>query len=100
MLASGMQGGVFAGASVEGASDAAKGHSGLFSFTIPPFSCLEYRNDSGGTPGCGSVVEGLPLAQVMILGSWDPVPYQAPHREPVSPSAYVSASFFVALMNK
>ena len=40
----------------------------------------------------GSVVEHLPLAQVMILGSWDQVPHQDPHREPASSSAYVSAS--------
>ena len=40
----------------------------------------------------GSVVEHLPLAQVMIPGSWDRVPHQAPRREPASPSAYVSAS--------
>ena len=46
----------------------------------------------------GSVVERLPLAQVMIPGSWDQVPLQAPQREPASPSAYVSAS--VSLMNK
>ena len=44
----------------------------------------------------GSVVEHLPLAQVMILGSWDRVPHWAPRGEPTSPSAYVSAS----LMNK
>ena len=30
----------------------------------------------------------LPLAQVMIPGSWDPVPQQAPRREPASPSAF------------
>ena len=46
----------------------------------------------------GSVVEHLPSAQVMILGSWDQVPYQTPHREPASPSLYVSVS--VSLMNK
>ena len=44
----------------------------------------------GGYPG-GSVVEHLPLAQIMIPGSWDQVLHQAPHREPASPSAYVSA---------
>ena len=48
---------------------------------------------------CGSVVE-LPLAQVVIPGSWDRVPPWAPHRETASPSAYVSASLFVSLMNK
>ena len=48
----------------------------------------------------GSVVEHLPLAQVVILGSWDQVPHGAPHREPASPSAYGSASLSVSLMNK
>ena len=43
----------------------------------------------------GSVVEHLPLAQIMILGSWDRVSHQAPHREPASPSAYVSTSLCV-----
>ena len=47
----------------------------------------------------GSVVGHLPLAQVMILGSWDRVPHQAPCMEPASPSAYVSASFSVTCMN-
>ena len=46
----------------------------------------------------GSVVERLPLAQVMIPGSQDRVPHQAPCREPASPPACVSAS--VSLMNK
>ena len=48
----------------------------------------------------GSVVEPLPLAQVMIPGSRDLVLYQAPSREPASPSAYVSAFLYVSLMNK
>ena len=39
-----------------------------------------------------SVVEYLPLAQVVILGSWDQVPLQAPCREPSSPSACVPLS--------
>ena len=43
--------------------------------------------------GClgSSVVDPLSLAQVMILGSWDRGPHQAPHRDPASFSAYVSA---------
>ena len=84
-----------------------------------PFSILSYSSihtlfhggrsrDTGGkgvatqesntlrksNPGhlCGSVVERLPLAQVVILGSSDRVPHQAPHGESASPSAYVSAS--------
>ena len=32
----------------------------------------------------GSEVEGLLLVQVVILGSWDQVPHQVPHREPDS----------------
>ena len=48
----------------------------------------------------GSVVEHLPLAQVVILGSWDRVLHQAPCREPASLSAYISASLCVSLMNK
>ena len=52
--------------------------------------------------GCldGSVVERLPSAQVVIPGPWDQVPHQAPHREPASPSTYVSASLCASLMNK
>ena len=48
----------------------------------------------------GSVVERLPLAQVVIPGSWDQVLHQAPQREPASPSAYVSGSLCVSLINK
>ena len=33
-------------------------------------------------------------------GVWDPVLHRAPCEEPTSPSAYVSASFSVSLMNK
>ena len=52
--------------------------------------------------GClgGSVVECLPLAQGMISASWDRVLHQAPCREPASPSACVSASLSMSLMNK
>ena len=48
----------------------------------------------------GSVVECLLLAQVMMPESWDQVPRQAPCMEPAFPSACVSASFCVFLMNK
>ena len=48
----------------------------------------------------GSVAERLLLVQVVILGSWNRVPHQAPHREPASPSAYVSTFLSVSLMNK
>ena len=44
----------------------------------------------------GPVAEHLPSAQ--IPGFWDRVPHWAPHTDPASPSAYVSAS--VSLMNK
>ena len=43
----------------------------------------------------GSVVECLPLAQVMILGSWDGVLHGAPHREFAYTSGHVSASLCV-----
>ena len=39
-------------------------------------------------------------AQGVIPGSWDRVLHRALHREPASPSAYVSASLCVSLMNK
>ena len=48
----------------------------------------------------GSVIEPLPLAQVMIQRSQDQVLHWAPRGEPASPSAYVSASLCVSLMNK
>ena len=53
------------------------------------------KEDCGGHLG-DSVVEHLPLAQVVILGSWDRVLYWAPRRDPASSSACVSDS----LMNK
>ena len=40
----------------------------------------------------GPVVEHLPLALVVIPGCWDRMLYQAPRKEPASPSAYVSIS--------
>ena len=46
------------------------------------------------------MVERLHLAQGMIPGFWDQVPHRAPCKEPTSPSAYVSASLCVSLMNK
>ena len=44
-----------------------------------------------------SAVKRLPLAQGMILGSWDQVPYRAPCREPASLSACVSTSLSLSL---
>ena len=48
--------------------------------------------------GClgGSVVEHLPLAQVMILKSQDPVLHRGPCKEPASSSAFASASLYVS----
>ena len=52
--------------------------------------------------GClgGSAVEHLPSAQGMISESWDQVPHRAPCEKPASPSACVSASLSVSLMNR
>ena len=44
----------------------------------------------------GSLVEHLPSAEVVIPGSRDQVPPQAPRREPASSSACVSASVCVS----
>ena len=54
------------------------------------------------TQGClgGSVVERLPLAQVVILRSWDQIPHWASPWGAISPSAYVYASLSVSLINK
>ena len=41
------------------------------------------------------MVERLPSAQGVILGSWDQVLHQAPRRESASLSACVSASLYV-----
>ena len=60
---------------------------------------LKQKGKMWGHPS-GSVVEHLSLAQVMILGSWDQAPHQASHREPASPSAHISVSLCVSLMNK
>ena len=48
----------------------------------------------------GSVVEHLPLAQVVIPGSWDQVLKQAPQGETISPCVYFSACLPVSVMNK
>ena len=45
----------------------------------------------------GIVVEPLPLAQVVIQGSWNRVPHRDSCREPASPSAGVSASLCLSL---
>ena len=69
-------------------------------FSVPRGWIEHLKNFSGHLRG--SVIEHLPSAQGMILGSWDRVPHRAPCVEPVSPSACVSASLSVCvcLMNK
>ena len=52
---------------------------------------IHIKSDNLGCLG-GSAIERLPLAQGMILESWDQVPHQASCVEPASPSACVSAS--------
>ena len=52
-----------------------------------------------GPPG-GSAVERLPWAQGVILETRDRVPRRAPGMEPASPSACVSVSLSMSLMNK
>ena len=54
------------------------------------------ENSDLGSLG-GAAVWRLPLAQGVILETWDRVPYQAPGMEPASPSACVSASFSLSL---
>ena len=61
--------------------------------------CVVTRRVAGGLLG-GLAVERLPLARVVTLGSWDRVPHRVPCMEPASPSACVSASLSVPLMNK
>ena len=64
------------------------------------FNCFKIpENTNEGCLG-GSAVEHLPSAQVVIPGSWDRVLHEAPCREPTSPSACVSASLSMSLMNK
>ena len=61
---------------------------------------LQTKMVAGGGHLAGSGVEHLPSAQEMILGPWDRVLHRAPCMEPASPSAFVSASLSVSLMNK
>ena len=60
---------------------------------ISPGNLLEMQ--SQGHLG-GSVIEHLPSAQGMILGSWDRDLHWAPCRKPVSPLACVSTSLCVS----
>ena len=69
----------------------------IFSFIFPSLKLkIDVLRGSLG----GSVVWPLPLAQGVILESWDPVPRWAPGMEPASPSAYVSASLSLSLKNE
>ena len=60
--------------------------------------CVRILKFSGSLGG--SVVEHVPLSQVMILGPRDWVPHQAPFIGPASPSACVSASLCLSWTNK
>ena len=48
----------------------------------------------------GLVLEHLPLAQIMMPGSWDRVPHRAPHKEPASPLACVSVSLSLCVSHE
>ena len=68
----------------------------------PQIILLIYERNLMERVTVGSVVERLPSDRVMIPGSWDQVLYQAPHREPASPSSLLPKSppLSVSLMNK
>ena len=68
----------------------------LTSFYLNQF---KFKKERRGHLG-GSEVEGLPLAQGVIPGSWDRVPHWAPHTEPASPTACVSASVCVCVSHE
>ena len=60
---------------------------------------MRFETKPWGTPG-GSVVEHVPSAQGVILGSQDRVPHQAPFGEPASHSMFLPLLLCVILMNK
>ena len=68
-----------------------------FMYTMEYYSAI--RKDEYGQPGWLSRLS-LPSAQGLILETWNLVPRQAPSMEPASPSAYVSASLSLSLMNQ
>ena len=88
----------------------------LAPLAVSPFTCQDLArpplwlrglalegNQKKEENGNISVVEPLPLPQVLILGSWDRVPHGASRRErrePASPSACVFASLSVSLGSK
>ena len=59
---------------------------------------IKKRTDRGSLGD--SMVWHLPLAQGMILESWDGVPRWAPYMEPASPSACVSTSLFLCVSHE
>ena len=63
-------------------------------FPAPASGQRDLHKHKANTLGCpgGSVVEHLPLAQVVISGSWDQCPHRTPHRETASPSACLCLS--------
>ena len=79
-----------------------KVHIRVYNFAFPYSNsqCVTLKRCSLEGRLDGSVVEHLPLAQGVIPESRDRVPRRAPHMEPASPSACVSASLCVSLMNK
>ena len=73
-----------------------KAYLTLTTMQLHKYCYLHFKDEESGHLG-GSVVEPLPLAQVVIPGSWDRFPHLAPCREPASPSPRVSASLCVSL---
>ena len=65
-------------------------------FSAPGGAPLGRINEVGEGHPSGSVVECLPLVQVVIPGPLNRVPHQAPLRELASSSAYASASLCVS----
>ena len=63
-------------------------------------SLLPISAQKASVPICPIWFRTMWPLQGMIPGSWDQVLHQAPRREPASPSACVSASLCVSLMNK
>ena len=64
---------------------------------------LHMADTWGGLPFSADISGYLVLPtclSLLIPGSWDRVPHGAPREEPASPSAYVSASLCVSLMNE
>ena len=75
---------------------------GFFMIAFCYFLCHTSIFENTQVRGAPEWLSGWALAQGVILGSWDGVLgwSRAPCREPASPSAYISASLSVSLMNK